>query len=94
MAAAWERVEAKLDWMGEVQAEQGGMLAEHGRTLALVDRRLSRVEGELHLVKLLLESLRREVDRKMERLKDELLTALGKQTGVELLAARGFRSLN
>jgi hypothetical protein len=67
MLAAWERVEAKLDRLAEVQAE-------HGRTLALLDRRLSRVEGELDLVKLLIESLRVEVDRKLLRLQDELLT--------------------
>ena len=38
MQAAWERVEAKLDRLGEVQAE-------HGLALAQLDRRLGRVEA-------------------------------------------------
>jgi chromosome segregation ATPase len=81
--AAWERVEAKLDRLGEIQGE-------HGRTLARLDRRLSRVEGDLDLVKLLLESARHDVDRKLDRLTDELLAALGQETRVELLAAQGL----
>jgi hypothetical protein len=78
-AAAWERVEAKLDRLGEIQGE-------HGQTLARLDRRLSRVEGDLDLVKLLVESARHDVDRKLDRPKDELLGALGQETRVELLA--------
>ena len=83
MQAAWERVEAKLDRVAEVQAE-------HGRALAQLDRRLGRVEGDLDLVKLMLEAVRHEIERRAERLKDELLTALGRETRVELLAARGL----
>jgi hypothetical protein len=83
MQAAWERVEAKLDRLGEVQAEQG-------RALAQLDRRLGRVEGDLDLVKLMLEAVRHEIERRAERLKDELLTALGRETRVELLAAQGL----
>jgi hypothetical protein len=76
--------------LGEVVARQGEVQGDHGRVLALLDRRLSRVEGDLDLVKLLLESVRHEVDRKGDRLKDELLAALGRGTGVELLAAQGL----
>lgn len=83
MQAAWERVEAKLDRMGEVQAE-------HGRVLAQLDRRLGRVEGDLDQVKLMLEAVRHEIERRAERLKDELLTALGRETRIELLAAQGL----
>ncbi len=83
MQAAWERVEAKLDRLGEVQAE-------HGLALAQLDRRLGRVEGDLDLVKLMLEAVRHEIERRAERLKDELLTALGRETRVELLAAQGL----
>jgi hypothetical protein len=83
MQAAWERVEAKLDRLGEVQAEQG-------RALAQLDRRLGRVEGDLDLVKLMLGAVRHEIERRAERLKDELLTALGRETRVELLAAQGL----
>jgi hypothetical protein len=83
MQAAWERVEAKLDRVGEVQAE-------HSRALAQLDRRLGRVEGDLDLVKLMLEAVRHETLRRAERLKDELLTALGRETRVELLAAQGL----
>jgi hypothetical protein len=83
MQAAWERVEAKLDRVIEVQAE-------HGRALAQLDRRLGRVEGDLDLVKLMLEAVRHEIERRAERLKDELLTALGQETRVELLAAQGL----
>ena len=83
MQAAWERGEAKLDRLGEVQAK-------HGRVLAQLDRRLGRVEGDLDLVKLMLEAVRHETLRRAERLKDELLTALGRETRVELLAAQGL----
>lgn len=83
MQAAWERVEAKLDRLSEVQAE-------HGRALAQLDRRLGRVEGDLDLVKLMLEAVRHEIERRAERLKDELLTALGRETRVELLAAQAL----
>jgi hypothetical protein len=58
--------------------------------MALLDRRLARVEGDLDLVKLLIESMRHEVDRKGDRLKDELLAALGRETRVKLLAAQGL----
>ena len=44
----------------------------------------------MDLVKLLLEGVRHEVDRKLDRLKDELLAALGRETRVELLAAQGL----
>ena len=81
--AAWERVEAKLDRLGEVQAE-------HGRVLEQLDRRLGRVEGDLDLLKLMLEAVRHEIERRAERLKDELLTALGRETRVELLAGQGL----
>jgi hypothetical protein len=81
--AAWERVEAKLDRIGEVQGE-------HGRALALLDRRVSRVEGDLGFVKLLIETLGHDMNRRMERLQDELLTALGRETRVELLAAQSL----
>jgi hypothetical protein len=101
---AWERVEAKLDRLGEVVAQQGETLAVHGETLAQLmkvqmeqggmlnrlDRRLSRVEGDLDHVKLLIQSLGHDVDRKMDRLQDELLTALGRETRVELLAAQSL----
>jgi hypothetical protein len=90
MQAAWERVEAKLDRVGEVQVEHGRLLAEHGRALAQLDRRLGRVEGDLDLVKLMLEAVRHEIERRAERLKDELLTALGQETRIELLAAQGL----
>lgn len=83
MLAAWERVEAKLDRVGEVQSE-------HGRVLALLDRRLNRVEGDLDMVKLMLEGVRQQIERRAERLKDELLTELGRETRVELLAAQGL----
>ena len=79
-AAAWERVEAKLDRLAE-------RVGDHGELLALIDRRLARVEGDLELVKLLIEAVRHEVDRKTEKLKDELISALGRETRVELLAA-------
>ena len=81
MQAAWERGEAKLDRLGEVQAK-------HGRVLAQLDRRPSRVEGDLHMVKLMLNSVRHEIERRAELLKDELLTALRRDTRVELLACR------
>ena len=101
---AWERVEAKLDRLGEVVAQQGETLAVHGETLAQLmkvqmeqggmlnrlDRRLSRVEGELDHVKLLIQRLGHDVDRKMDRLQDERLTALGRETRVELLAAQSL----
>jgi hypothetical protein len=104
MMAVWERVEAKLDRLGEVVARQGEILtrqsevlAEHGRMLAQLDRRLSRVERdldmvkrELDLVKLMIKGLRVDVDRKLLRLQDELLTALGRETRVELLAAQSL----
>jgi uncharacterized coiled-coil protein SlyX len=90
MRAAWERVEAKLDRLGEIQAEQGRVLAEQGRVLAQLDRRLGRVEGDLDLVTLMLEAVRHEALRRAERLKDELLTALGLEARVELLAAQGL----
>lgn len=90
MQAAWERVEAKLDRLGEVQAEHGRILADHGRVLTLLDRRLNRVEGDLDMVKLMLESVRHDIERRAERLKDELLTALGRETRVELLAAQAL----
>lgn len=83
MQAVWERVEAKLDRLGEVQVE-------HGRVLAQIDRRLGRLEGDLDLVKLMLEAVRHEIERRAERLRDELLTALGRETCVELLAAQGL----
>ncbi|MFO1048215.1 MAG: hypothetical protein U1E52_10000 [Geminicoccaceae bacterium] len=83
MQAAWERVEAKLDRLGEVQAE-------HGRVLTLLDRRLNRVEGNLDMVKLMLEGVRQQIERRAERLKDELLTELGRETRVELRAAQGL----
>ena len=66
------------------------MLAEHGRVLAQLDRRLGWVEGDLDLVKVMLEAVRHEPLRRAERLKDELLTALGRETRVELLAAQGL----
>ena len=90
MQAAWERVEAKLDRLGEILSEQGKVLVDHGRVLAQLDRRLSRVEGDLDLVKLMLEAVRHEIERRAERLKDELLTALGRETRVELLAGQGL----
>ena len=70
MQAAWERVEAKLDRLGEVQAE-------HGRGLAQLDRRLGRVEGDLDLVKLMLEAVRHEIERRAGRLKDEAADGAG-----------------
>ena len=95
MQAAWERVGAKLDRLGKtgagiggVQAEHSRVLAEHGRVLALLDRRLNRVEGDLDMVKLMLEGVRQQIERRAERLKDELLTALGRETRIELLAAQ------
>ena len=88
--AAWERVEAKLDRLGEIVAGIGEVQAEHGRALAQLDRRLGRGEGDLDLVKLMLEAVRHEIERRAERLKDELLTALGRETRVELLAAQGL----
>src|SRR4051812_12355922 len=101
---AWERVEAKLDRLSErvedlaeEQGRHGALLAGHGellgqqgRLIALVERRVSRVEGDLDLVKLTLEMLRHEIDRKLERLKDELVSALGRETRVELLAAQSL----
>ncbi len=83
MQAAWERVEAKLDRLGEVQAE-------HGRLLAQLDRRIDRVEGDLDMVKLMLERLRHEIERRAERLKDELLTELGRETGVVFAPAQAL----
>ena len=80
---AWERIEAKLDRVSEVQGE-------HSRALVRVDRRLSRADGDLDLVELLLEGVRHEVDRKLDRLKHELLVALGAETRVELPAAHGL----
>ena len=84
MQAAWERVEAKVDRLGEtvagigeVQAKHSRILADHGRVLTLLDRRLSWVEGDLDMFKLMLESVRHDIERRAERLKDELLTALG-----------------
>ena len=88
MQAAWERVEAKLDRLGETVAGICEVQAEHGRVLALLDRRLNRVEGDLDMVKLMLDGVRHEIERRAERLKDELLTALGRETRVELLAAQ------
>ena len=90
MQAAWERVEAKLDRLGEIVAGIGEVQAEHGRALAQLDRRLGRVEGDLDMVKLMLEPVRHDIERRAERLKDELLTALGRETRVELLAAQGL----
>ena len=81
MQAAWERVEAKLDRLGEIVAGIGEVQAEHGRALAQLDRRLGRVEGDLDLLKLMLEAVRHETLRQAERLKDELLAALGPETG-------------
>lgn len=86
MQAFWERVEAKLERLGEVQVE-------HGRVLAQIDRRLGRLEGDLDLVKLMLEAVRHEIERRAERLRDELLTALGRETRVELLAAQGLNEV-
>jgi hypothetical protein len=84
-AAAWERVEAKLDRLAE-------RVGDHGELLALIDRRLARVEGDLELVKLLIEAVRHEVGRKTEKLKDELISALGRETRVELLAAQSLNN--
>ena len=90
-------MEAKLDRLGEVVnglVEVVDRLREvqagHTATLARLDRRLSRVEGDLELVKLLLDTVRHDVDRKLDRLKDEFLLALGRETRVELLAAQGL----
>ena len=44
----------------------------------------------MDLVKLMLEAVRHEIERRAERLKDELLTGLGRETRVEILAAQGL----
>jgi hypothetical protein len=67
----------------KMQLEQAGMLDR-------IDRRLSRVEGDREHVKLLIESLGHDMNRGMDRLQDELLTALGRETRVELLAAQSL----
>ena len=74
----------------ETVAGIGEVQAEHGRALAQPDRRLGRVEGDLDLVKLMLEAVRHEIERRAERLKDELLMGLGRETRVEILAAQGL----
>jgi hypothetical protein len=81
---------ALLAGHGELLAQQGELLGQQGRLIALVERRVSRVEGDLDLVKLTVEMLRHEIDRKLERLKDELVSALGRETRVELLAAQSL----
>ncbi|MFO1039805.1 MAG: hypothetical protein U1E45_23430 [Geminicoccaceae bacterium] len=80
--AAWERVEAKLDRLAEIVGDVAGVQTEHGRTLTLLDRRLSRVEGDLDMVKLMIDSVRHDIERRAERLKDELLTSFsfGRET--------------
>lgn len=85
--AAWERAGAKLDRLLERVAEHSALHKQHREVLARLDRRAARVEGDLDLVKLLIEAVRQEVDRKLERLKDELISALGRETRVELLTA-------
>lgn len=58
--------------------------------MAQLDRRLIRVEGNLDQVKLMLEAVRHEIERRAERQKDELLTALGQETRVELLTVQAL----
>jgi hypothetical protein len=97
-AAAWERVEARLDRLGEQVSEQigelRGMVAEHSRVLAQLVRfaetaelRLKRLEDNAELTRLLIEAVRHEVDEKIEKFEERLLSALDRETRVELLAA-------
>lgn len=93
-AAAWERVEARLDRLEERMEER---FDQHGEALLRLERhaertdlRLNRIETDLDLIKLLLDGVRHEVDLKLARLKHELIDALGQQTRVELLAAQSL----
>jgi TolA-binding protein len=105
-AAAWERVEARLERLSEqVSGEIGelrgtvhelaGTVAEHTRLLTQLVRfaetaelRLKRLEDNAELTRLLIEAARHEVDEKIERFEGRLLSKLGRETRVELLAAQ------
>lgn len=96
-AAAWERVEARLDRLIDRVDAIEGTLDRHGEALLRLERhaertdlRLDRIETDLDLIKLLLDGVRHEVDLKLARLKHELIDALGQQTRVELLAAQSL----
>jgi predicted membrane chloride channel (bestrophin family) len=97
--AAWERVEAKVDRLGERFSEEIGELratvAEHSKMLTQLVRfaetaelRLKRLEDNAELTRLLIEAARHEVDEKIERFEERLLSKLGRETRVELLAAQ------
>jgi predicted membrane chloride channel (bestrophin family) len=100
-AAAWERVEARLDRLGEQFSEEIGELRgtvqEHSKMLAQLVRfaetaelRLKRLEDNAELTKLLIQAVRHEVDEKLDKLKEELLSGLGREMRVELLAAQAL----
>jgi TolA-binding protein len=93
--AAWERVEARLDRLNDQFSELRGTVAEHSKMLAQLVRfaetaelRLKRLEDNAELTRLLIEAVRREVDEKIERFEERLLSKLGRETRVELLAAQ------
>jgi predicted membrane chloride channel (bestrophin family) len=101
-AAAWERVEAKVDRLGErlgelreTVLELSGTVAEHTKLLAqlvrfaeMAELRLKRLEDNAELTRLLIEAVRHEVDEKIERFEERLLSKLGREMRVELLAAQ------
>jgi polyhydroxyalkanoate synthesis regulator phasin len=93
--AAWERVEAKVDRLGEEFGELRATMAEHSKMLAQLVRfaetaelRLKRLEDNAELTRLLIEAARHEVDEKIERFEERVLSKLGGEVRVELLAAQ------
>jgi chromosome segregation ATPase len=94
-AAAWERVEAKLDQFGEnVDRLEGkvdrleGKVDRLERFAETAELRLKRLEDNGELIRLLIEAVRREVDEKIDRFEERLLTKLGREMHIELLAAQ------
>ncbi len=89
--AAWERVEAKVDHLGETVARLVETVSGHGEVLARLARfaetaelRLKRLEDNGELTRLLIQAVRHEADEKLEK----LLSGFGREMRVELLAAQ------
>jgi FKBP-type peptidyl-prolyl cis-trans isomerase (trigger factor) len=99
---AWDRVEAKLDRVLErlghlerasdvhtsILEQHAQILDRHSLILERLERRMSRIEAEMEGLRLTIQHVAQETDRKLERFKDELLSTLGREVRVELLAAQ------
>ena len=108
-AATWERMEGKLDRLGErferlegkvdrlgdrvdrlsdTVDQHSGSFARLESFAERAERRMMRLETDVAVTKLLIEAVRHETDNKIDRLKEELLTGLGREMRIELLAAQ------